>query len=150
MEEFRSIIAETLTLSLFNLKILQRIDFIIETHDSREIFASENSEQPDVSKDSIGLISGDETETELLDLPEQRMGNETPLSGRQTGKYPVKLRPNSFKKVIDAFEKKLTTAFFYPPAGRRLTYSDAIIYQASHFRKVIEGEANVYIPVMLK
>ena len=68
----------------------------------------------------------------------------------QAGKYPVKLRPNSFKKVIDAFEKKLTTAFFYPPAGRRLTYSDAIIYQAGHFRKVIEGEANVYIPVMLK
>ena len=29
-----------------------------------------------------------------------------------TGKYPVKLRPEAFKRGIDSFEKKLTTAFF--------------------------------------
>jgi len=66
------------------------------------------------------------------------------------GKYPVKLRPEAFKRVIEAFEKKLTTSFFYPPADRRLTYSDAIIYQAGHYRKVVEGKADIYQPVMLK
>jgi CRISPR-associated protein Cas1 len=52
--------------------------------------------------------------------------------------------------VIEAFEKKLTTSFYYPPAGRKLTYSDVLVYQAGHYRKVIEGEAAVYQPVLLK
>jgi len=150
MEEFRSIIAETLTLSMFNLKILQKDDFIINMPESGPETSTDDQARPDVSKDPIGLISGDEGEIEVSDLPEQRMENKTPVQSRQTGKYPVKLRPEAFKRVIDAFEKKLTTEFFYQPADRRLTYSDAIIYQAGHFRKVIEGEANIYQPVMLK
>ncbi|HEU18290.1 MAG TPA: CRISPR-associated endonuclease Cas1 [Deltaproteobacteria bacterium] len=150
MEEFRSVIAETLTLSLFNLKILQKADFVIESPDSRGAVPMGDHELPDVSKDPIGLISGNEGEASVFDVPEQRMEDQTPISSPSTGKYPVKLRPDAFRKVIDAFEKKLTTAFFYPPAGRRLTYSDAIIYQAGHFRKVIEGEADTYLPVTLK
>ena len=64
--------------------------------------------------------------------------------------YPVKLKGDAFNRLIDAFEKKLTTSFFYPPAERKLTYADAIIYQAGHFRKVIEGEVEVYQPLLLK
>ena len=150
MEEFRSIIAETLTLSLFNLKILQKDDFIIETPRPDGASLPDVTPQPDVTKDPIGLISGNETETAILDLPEQRMVNETPVSDRPTGKYPVKLKHEAFKRLIQAFEKKLTTSFYYPPAGRRLTYSDAIIYQAGHFRKVMEGEADIYQTVLLK
>jgi len=52
--------------------------------------------------------------------------------------------------VIDAFEKKLTASFYYPPVERKITYGDAIIYQAAHYRKVIEGEADVYQPLLLK
>jgi len=150
MEEFRSIIAETLTLSLFNLKILQQDDFIIEKPRHDGTSSADVTPQPDVTKDPIGLISGNETETAVFDLPEQRMVHETPVSDRPTGKYPVKLRHEAFNRLIQAFEKKLTTSFYYPPAGRNLTYSDAIIYQAEHFRKVVEGEANVYQPVLLK
>lgn len=150
MEEFRSIVAETLTLSLFNLKILQRDAFIIEKPDSREVIPMDDPTLPDVSKDPIGLIAVNEAEAAVFDVPEQRMEDDTPVSSPTTGKYPVKLRPDAFRKVIDAFEKKLTTAFFYPPVGRRMTYSDAIIYQAGHFRKVIEGEVDIYLPVMLK
>jgi CRISPR-associated protein Cas1 len=51
---------------------------------------------------------------------------------------------------IDAFEKKLTTAFYYPPAERQLTYGDALIFQAQHYRKVIEGEVDIYQPILLK
>jgi len=150
MEEFRSIIAETLTLSLFNLKILKKDDFIINKPDSDDISSSEDTPQPDVTKDPIGLISGDETESVIFDLPEQRMVEKAPVIDKSMGKYPVKLRPEAFKRVIEAFEKKLTTSFFYPPADRRLTYSDAIIYQAGHYRKVVEGKADIYQPVMLK
>jgi len=150
MEEFRSIIAETLTLSLFNLKILKKDDFIINRPDSDEISSTDDTLQPDVTKDPIGLISGDETETAIFDLPEQRMVEKAPATDKSMGKYPVKLCTEAFKRVIEAFEKKLTTSFFYPPAGRRLTYSDAIIYQAGHFRNVVEGKADIYQPVMLK
>mgnify|MGYP006910701944 CR=1 FL=1 len=52
--------------------------------------------------------------------------------------------------MIDAFEKKLTTRFFYPAADRQISYGDAIIYQADQYRKVIEGKVDVYQPVLLK
>ena len=150
MEEFRTIIADTLTLSLFNLKILQRDDFYEERPDEQEDEADAVPENPaDVSKDPIGWISGNAAEADGFDIPEQRM-DENLTVPRPAGKYPVKLHPEAFKRVLDAFEKKLTTEFHYPPAERTLTYADAIIYQAGHYRKVIEGEAQVYQPVLLK
>ncbi|MBW2609525.1 MAG: CRISPR-associated endonuclease Cas1 [Deltaproteobacteria bacterium] len=150
MEEFRSIIAETLTLSLFNLNILQEEDFIREEPPKKASVDSETEVTPDVTADPIGLISVSDAESVEFDLPEQRM-EETPAQPAQvTGKYPVKLRQEAFKRVIDAFEKKLTTTFFYPPAERQLTYGDAIIFQAGHYRKVIEGEVDVYQPILLK
>ncbi len=150
MEEFRSIIADTLTLSLFNLKILQKEDFHMEAPAEQASGNCHNGVQPDVSSDPIGLISMKQGENDKFDLPEQRMEDSPAPAAQVTGKYPVKLRPEAFKRVIDSFEKKLTTAFFYPPADRHLTYGDAIIFQAGHFRKVIEGEVDVYQPILLK
>lgn len=152
MEEFRTIIADTLTLSLFNLKILKKEDFYVETPDSDEDFHQTQEEQiTDVTQDPIGRISGTANDSECFDLPDQRMEEEgTQQAARPTGKYPVKLHADGFQRVIEAFEKKLTTSFFYPPANRHLTYADALIFQAEHFRKVIEGEAAVYQPVLLK
>jgi len=103
----------------------------------------------DVTKDPIGRISGLADDADCFDVPEQRMDDEAGAP-RPTAKYPVKLHPDAFRRVLEAFEKKLTTAFFYPPAARQLTYADVLIYQAGHFRKVIEGEAAVYQPVLLK
>ncbi|MBW1741725.1 MAG: CRISPR-associated endonuclease Cas1 [Deltaproteobacteria bacterium] len=150
MEEFRTIIADTLTLSLFNLKILQKEDFYVEKPGVGTPSEARDQEVPDVTRDPIGLISGNESEEEHFDLPEQRMVEDSPALAESAGRYPVKLRDEAFKRIIEAFEKKLTTAFYYPPAGRRLTYGDVIIYQAGHYRKVIEGEAEVYQPVLLK
>lgn len=151
MEEFRTIIADTLTLSLFNLKILQRGDFYEEKPDEQyeEPTDTVRENPADVSKDPIGWISGNAAEADGFDIPEQRM-DENQNMPRPAGKYPVKLHPDAFKRVLDAFEKKLTTEFYYPPAERSLTYADALIFQAAHYRKVIEGEAQVYQPVLLK
>ncbi len=152
MEEFRTIIADTLALSLFNLKILKREDFYIEKPDSSEEF-HQTQEEPiaDVTLDPIGRISGRVDDAECFDLPDQRMEEEgSQQAVRPSGKYPVKLYPEAFQRVIEAFEKKLTTSFFYPPAERQLTYTDALFFQAGHCRKVIEGEAAVYQPVLLK
>jgi CRISPR-associated protein Cas1 len=150
MEEFRPIIVDTLTLSLFNLKILQQEDFIIDKPGAIELTPAPYQPAPDVSKDPIGLMSFDATAEELFDLPEQRIEDGPIDATAPTGKYPVKLKGDAFQRVIEAFEKKLTTSFYYPQADRKLTYADAIIYQAGHCRKVIEGEVALYQPLLLK
>ncbi|MCF6246487.1 MAG: CRISPR-associated endonuclease Cas1 [Desulfobacula sp.] len=146
MEEFRSIIADTLTISLFNLKILQIDDFEIKIPGDKDIA---NPNFPDVSKDPIGMISPQSSDSNCFDLPEQRVNSFT-ANNKFAGKYPVKLKSPGFKRVIDAFERKLTTNFYYPPADREFSYSDVIIYQARHYRKIIEGEIEHYQPVLLK
>ncbi len=149
MEEFRSIIADTLALSLFNLKILQQHDFYEERPEENEAVEETTQKQlADVSKDPMGWISGSVTDSVTFDIPEQRMEDNT--APQTQGRYPVKLYPEAFKRVIEAFEKKLATEFYYPPAERQLTYADAIIYQAGHYRKVIQGETEFYQPVLLK
>lgn len=152
MEEFRTIIADTLALSLFNLKILRKEDFFVEKPDTSEEFYQTQEERiADVTQDPIGRISGTVDDAECFDLPDQRMEEEgTQQTVQPTGKYPVKLYGEPFQRVLEAFEKKLTTSFFYPPAERQLTYADALIFQAAHCRKVIEGETAVYQPVLLK
>lgn len=148
MEEFRTIIADTLALSLFNLKILQKNDFWEEKPRMMDEESELIHNMPDVSADPIGKITFNEQDSNVFDIPEQRMEERSYIQA--TGKYPVKLHPDAFNRVIDTFEKKLTTEFYYPPAERTITYADAIIYQAGHYRKVIEGEAQVYQPVLLK
>ncbi|MBN1626527.1 MAG: CRISPR-associated endonuclease Cas1 [Deltaproteobacteria bacterium] len=150
MEEFRSIIAETLTLSLFNLKILQMADFEIESPSQPEMEHPPAAAMPDVTADPIGLISMKEDDATQFDIPEQRIEESPPGANPSTGKYPVKLKPEAFKRVIDAFEKKLTTEFYYPPAERKMTYGDAVMYQANHYRKVVEGEVEQYQPVLIR
>ena len=105
---------------------------------------------PDVTKDALGAISGLPDNFELFDVPEQRMDETGVSDTRITGKYPVRLTQDAMAKVIDAFERKMTTSFFHAPADRELTYTEALIYQAGHCRKVIEGEADIYQPILLK
>jgi len=148
MEEFRSIIADSLTISLFNLKILQKNDFQIKFPKKEKKLMEENL--PDVSKDPIGMITMQDSNIECFDMPEQRMETDQTLPRHQAGTYPVKLKNDAFGRVIEAFEKKMTTSFYYPPADTELTYTDAVFYQAKHYRKIIEGEIEQYQPILLK
>ncbi len=154
MEEFRVIIADTLTLSLFNLKILQDKDFEIQNVPKPQSLHTEKSplstNQPDVTQDPLGLIS-DTNSNDLFDTPPQRM-TEAGLDTAQdnSGKRPVKLTSQAFKRVIENFERKLTTKFFYEPLQQQITYEDALYAQARQYRKVIEGEAALYEPLLLK
>jgi CRISP-associated protein Cas1 len=151
MEEFRSIIVDTLVLSLFNLKILQQSDFRFEAPTiPGRLTQTSNECIPDVTSDPIGMMTMDEGDIGNFDLPEQRIDTSSVVVEPATGKYPVRLQPDAFGRVIAAFEKKLTTSFYYPPVERNITYGDAIIYQAAHYRKVIEGVADVYQPLTLK
>ena len=153
MEEFRPTIVDTLVLSLFNLKILQETDFRFEIPDVSDSLSSRNqdSHMPDVNADPIGMMTLNHDDTQKnFDVPEQKVEVTPDNASNATGKYPVKLNLDAFAKVISAFEKKLSASFYYPPAGRNMTYADVIIYQAAQYRKVIEGTVDAYQPLMLR
>ncbi|MGB9591693.1 MAG: CRISPR-associated endonuclease Cas1, partial [Candidatus Kryptoniota bacterium] len=154
MEEFRVIIADTLTLSLFNLKILQKDDFHIEHRPPVPASESwpEGGEGVDVTSDPYGHMT-DLDSSDQFDVPVQRMGEETmyDLETEDTrGKPAVLLTPGAFRRVIENFERKMTTEFYYAPEERTITYADAMVSQAGMYRKVIEGSLKVYQPLLLK
>ncbi len=151
MEEFRVIIVDTLTLSLFNLKIIQKDDFIIEMPPGKKPDTTQDESGPDVTADRYGLLA-DLDCTATFDLPPQRMAD-TPDEEemeKQAGKLPVKLKPKAFTRVIENFERKLTTEFHYLPEDRKITLNDALISQAGMYRKLIEGSLQEYQPLPLR
>ena len=152
MEEFRPIIADTLMLSLFNLEILKDSSFEKEITTPLEE-AKEEGNEDEISKainDPIGLMRPYTLDDNFTPLPEQRVSEELEDNVNSTGKYPVKLKPDAIKKVIEAFEKKISTKFYHPLAGKDLTYEDAINFQARYYRRVIEGEVGEYVPLLLR
>ena len=153
MEEFRTIIADTLVLSLFNLRILKNDDFILQAADDAAAEEDDRAPGPelmDVTRDPIGRISLEDDGDVTFDLPEQDMETRSGGGGTATGKLPVRLKPDAFKRVLESFEKKLTTEFHHPLAERKMSYRDAVVFQAAHFRKVVLGEAAAYHPLLLK
>jgi CRISPR-associated protein Cas1 len=151
MEEYRVIIADTLTLSLFNLKILQNGDFEIDDQKPEEETVDDPAAAiPDVTKDPYGVISA-VRDNDLFDAPEQRMSEMVHECEAETGgKKPVKLKKEAFSRVIENFERKLQTEFYHLPSERKITYGAAMFSQAELYRKCIEGAANTYQPLILR
>lgn len=152
MEEFRVIIVDTLCLSLFNLNILQEEDFFRQSPQEEAENEESAEPAPDVTADPYGHMA-DLDSRELFDLPSQRMGEgdahdiEAEHSG---GKQAVRLVEGAFRRVIENFERKMTTEFYYPPEERTITYADALVAQAAMYRRVVEGELRVYQPLQLR
>jgi len=153
MEEFRVIIVDTLTLSLFNLKILQQEDFHLE-HSTPVVLPKEDGVNavPDITADPYGHMTNLDSRVHF-DIPYQRM-NDSTLQDLETefgnGKPAVKLNNDAFRRVIENFERKMTTEFYYPPEEKTITYGDALVAQAGMYRKVIEGLHRIYQPLLLK
>lgn len=143
MEEFRVIICDTLVLSLFNLATLTSEDFVLhEVETSLERVKSVN--------DSLGWINKPELDSEVYDVPISDIDNEEEISKNSKGRLPVIIKSESISKVIQGFERKLETEFFYEPKERKITYDEAILEQAAMYRKLVEGEISVYRPILLK
>ena len=147
MEEFRVIIVDSLTLALFNLGVIRHKDFIFKKVPAQEILPE--AQPPDITNDPYGFTLGDETK-EHFDLPPQRMSEQQIPEDIRDGKLPVRLTPEAMKRVIENFERKMTTEFHYLPYDKKITYAEAIIAQAGEYRKVIEGTYSVYQPLLLK
>ena len=152
MEEFRTIIVDTLTLSLFNLKILNNRDFYLWIP-HREEPDLKNENLPDVTKDPIGIINAcpseadDSYENSDLDM-ETEIKNEKELKREKV--MPVRLKEDALKRLLQQFERKLKTRFYYRILNRNIDYERAIFEQARLYVKVIKGERETYIPLQLQ
>lgn len=151
MEEFRVIIADTLAMALFNLKILEVDDFEPRTNEEALPATEEGDgeEEKAVLGDFYSLAEPADS-AELFDVPPQRMEDAVSVAEDGRGKPGLFLKSEPFKKVIANFERKLTTEFFYEPYNRKITYEEAIIAQAGQYRRLIEGEIHEYQPLLLK
>lgn len=148
VEEFRAMLVDTLTVSLFNMRMLDWDDFETPAPEPAEDVEEREVGMERVLRDPIGLMSPEASVPDLRDLPGDQM-NASPVEG-SPGKRPLLLRKGAFAKVLTAFSKKMETEFFHPVAERHMTYADALVFQARQYRRLIEGEAGEYAPLMLR
>jgi CRISPR-associated protein Cas1 len=149
VEEFRTPVADTLMLSLFNQGVLKREDFHYLRPEGEDGEAENTSEEAieRACSDPIGQVAMPE-DSDFFDLPEQKQAE--PEDRSCDGKLPVRLTPEALRRVVRAFEKKMGTEFHHPVAERRLTYSETLVYQAGLYRQVVQGDAATYSPFVLK
>lgn len=148
VEEFRTPVVDALTLSLFNLKVLKKDDFRIHEPQIKPSASIKDEQIIDrACQDPIGQVNMPE-DSSYFDLPDQHLKDSPDRSS--DGKMPVRLVPESLKRVITAFEKKINTEFYHPVAEKNLTYAESMVFQARLYRQVIEGEISNYQPLLLK
>ena len=125
IEEFRSPIADTLCCSLFNLGTLKEEDF-------------EQVEFSDTSDDNpIELTSN------IPDSSDEKNKDNPSTKG-------ILLTKPGLKKVIAAFETKMDSQVMYQPSGQKTAYKRIIYEQASHYKRVINGEESEYVSYYFK
>lgn len=145
IEEFRAMLGDTLTLSLFNMNMLDWDDFRSPPEEPAEETPHEDQKMKKLLADPLGSMS-----PQLL--PEEDAHGEKPLpeSVPRPQSRAILLTSSAMKTVISAFSKKMETSFFHPLAGKDMTYSEAIVFQARQLRRVIDGSAESYVPLMLR
>jgi len=156
MEEFRTIIVDTLVFSLFNLKIISKNDFRTLSENETEyedILPSEQAQIPDVIKDRMGAFSrGSEDlfqEYEIADNDDTSLGDDGHGHGSVRG-YPVLLTQPALKKVIEQFERKLETTFTCPFENTRITYRKAITNQVRRYIDFLRSESPNYQGLVMR
>lgn len=151
VEEFRAMLADALTISLFNMNMLHGDDFETPVPESASESAEEEREDAmtAVLRDPIGRMSPGNVVPDASDLP-GRQFDASPTESPPPEKRPLLLRGPACKKVLTAFSQKLESEFFHPLAERHMSYADAIVFQARLYRRLIEGEVTGYSPLMLR
>jgi CRISPR-associated protein Cas1 len=151
VEEFRAPLADTVALALFNLRILKKGDFYRQQPVTPALPTPAMTDPLDaIRHDPLGLMSENDDDADLFDLPDQALDSPEKEDDSRQGQAGMRLRPDAFKKVISAFEKKMQTEFVHPVVGERMTYADSMVFQARQFRRLIEGESSTYHPLLLR
>lgn len=145
IEEFRTMLADTLTLSLFNMNMLDWDDFRTPPPEEAVEDQREDETMKRVLTDPLGAMSPQTLPEEDSRGAETLAEEPFPEPNRA-----ILLTNSAMKTVITAFSKKLETSFFHPVAGKTMTYAEAIIHQARQLRRLIDGSADAYTPLMLR
>lgn len=149
VEEFRAMLADTVTIALFNTQVLRRDDFKSPAPEKPEAPPSTNTTEVDpVLSEPMGAMSSFEPTPNSTD-PTDTQPVPPPTNHRQE-MPPVLLCNKAFKRVLTVFAKKMETEFHHPLAGRQMTYNEATVFQARLYRRLIEGEVEQYTPLMLR
>jgi CRISPR-associated protein Cas1 len=149
VEEFRAPLADALMLALFNRRMLQQKDFEVSVPEPLDLPQPVSTGFDRVVHDSLGRMSNLDAE-DAFDSPAQELPRSTLENDSCEQRLPVRLVPKAFRAVIEAFEKKLQVEFFHPLAQQRMTYAEALVYQARIFRRVVSGEQELYQPLLLR
>lgn len=147
IEEYRSIVVDTCTMSLFNLKIIGKDSFIIEPPPEPE--EAGIIKHTSVKQDAIGYIFENPDDGQF-DTGEQVIEHSTMPDHHPNEKRPYRLRPEALTAVLNAFEEKMTTEFQHPLIGEKITYAESLSVQARHFREYLEGTHARYHPLQMK
>lgn len=149
VEEFRAMLADTLTISLFNMRMLHTDDFETPLTETTRDAPDANDELDTLLRDPIGLMTPENAVRDVSDLPGEQLAT-PPADAPAPEKRPVLLRKEAFRKVVAAFSKKMETEIFHPSAQRHMSYGDALVFQARLYRRLVEGEVEEYSPLMLR
>lgn len=122
MEEYRTPIADMLTVSLFNTGVLNEDDFEESDYDPRH-----EKQQP---------------------LEEEEKPSDNPVA--PVGKPAVLLTKPGLAKVIARLEKRYETSLYYEPVGDSINYKRIIRNQVKHYKRVLNGEEAVYKPLQIR
>lgn len=151
IEEFRTPVADTLTLSLFNLGVLKEKDFFtLQVEETLDLPQEEEDAIDRACADPLGRMGMPEESEDVSDLEGDQFVEREEEPQTPTGKPPVRLYPEAFRRLLTAFEKKLQTEFYHPVACRRMTYAETTIFQARQYRRLVEGEIAEYTPFLLR
>jgi len=132
MEEFRVPIVDTLTISLFNLGILDKEDFrTVE-------FSTDSDENP--LEDEGKVATGFEEEKSENCCDEK-------LVKSSKG---VLLNEDGLRKCIEGFEKKMASTILSPSSGRTVSYWKLIREQVGVYKRFINQEESTYKPFIYR
>lgn len=148
VEEFRAMLADTLTIALFNLHVLGSDDFEMPASEAAPEARGPDAAESAVIADPIGAMTPLNTFPVECDKPAGP--EETPPGGPMAAKRPVTLCKGAFKRVLTLFAKKMETEFHHPVTERQMSYSDALVFQARQYRRLVEGDTDAYQPLMLR
>lgn len=132
MEEFRVPIVDTVTISLFNLGILDKDDF-------KEVEFSVDSED-------YPLEDGEKIKEEEEVENSENINDEKFIKSAKG----VLLNESGLKKCIEAFEKKLATTLVSPSSGKIVSYWGLIREQVKMYKRFINSEEVIYKPFLYK
>lgn len=141
-------LADTLTIVLFNLHVLGSDDFEMPASEAAPEARGPDAAESAVIADPIGAMTPLNTSPVTCDPPAGP--EETPPSGPAAPKRPVTLCKEAFKRVLSLFARKMETEFHHPVLGRQMSYSDALVVQARQYRRLVEGDTDAYQPLMLR